>query len=376
MSWIEHHSKSEWFASEAQLALKSGDISKAEEYYNLAAQEETKALESLDKSKLRTLGITVVSAASLWFKAKQYQQLDRLAHKWLAFELLPDFAISDLQELLIFSWNEKAFKSSGVEFVKGEVLVSVSGGEIVVGAAPLDLIHRKVDEVRNLFYRTIEMLLDVPFRKKGAPSSDIQTQFRPWLMQAPMGSYQFAVRVQKPPQGELFPAYKPEVDEIVAKFFDIIEAAAFQSIENFEKVVPDPDYRIGFLKLTRNLAPTGKSFEQLGIKSAVESDIRPVVFSRTSRQNINEAIKKEKKVSEDSSKDLKPGQLKGVLRALHLDNDWIEVKVDDQDELVKVRETGAVIDDIVGPLVNQRVVVDVFIDPAGRYIFNDIQSED
>lgn len=376
MSWKEHHSKSEELATKAQLALKSGESVEAVEYYCRAAEEETIALESLDTSKVRTLGITVVSAASLWFKARQYQQVEKLVYKWLASELLPGFARSELQELLQFSWNEKALETSGVEFVKGTVIVSVSGGEVVIGGAPLDLIHRKVDEVRNLFYRTIEMMLNLPFRKRGAPSSEVQSQFRPWLMQVPTGSYQFAVRVQKPPQMELFPDYKPEVDDIVAKFFNIIEAAAFHSTEDFEKVVPDPDYRFGFLKLTRNLTPTGKSFEEIRIKSAGDTDIGPVVFLQSSRQDINQAIKNEKKSSESVSKDLKPGQLKGVLRALHLDNDWIEVKVDDQDDLVKIRDTGEVIDDIVGPLVNQRVVVDVFIDTDGKYIFNDIQPED
>ena len=78
MSWKEHHSRSENFASQAELLLRSGDKAKAEELYILAAEEELKALEMLDKSKKRTLGITAVSAASLSFKAQEYRQVEKV----------------------------------------------------------------------------------------------------------------------------------------------------------------------------------------------------------------------------------------------------------------------------------------------------------
>ena len=99
MSWREHHSKSERFSSKAELALKSGDKVKARELYSLAAEEEMKALETLDKSKTRTLGITAVSTASLWFKAQEHRQVERVICAWLATDILPDFAISELPNI-------------------------------------------------------------------------------------------------------------------------------------------------------------------------------------------------------------------------------------------------------------------------------------
>lgn len=376
MSWKEHHTRSEKFASQAELLLRSGDNAKAEELYRLAAEEELKALEMLDKSKKRTLGITAVSAASLSFKAQEYRQVEKVVCQLLATDFLPDFAVTELQNILQVSWNENAFKSSGIEFIKGEVLVSVSGGEVVSGGAPLELIHRKVDEVRNLFYRTIEMLLNRPFRKRGSPSADIQEQFRPWLLQAPVGSYQFAVRVQKPTQMSLFQDATPEVEEVTRKFLEIIDATSQDSLENLKQVVPDSEYRRGFLKLTRNLAPTGKSYTRLRIKSAVETDAHPIVLSPTSRKEINSTLKEEKKTIDSEPEHLVQDQLVGTLRALHLDRDWIELNADGHKDLVRIYQTGDVIDDIVGPLVNQRVVVDVFVRSDNSFIFRDIQSED
>ncbi|MGA2333329.1 MAG: hypothetical protein ABSG75_16385 [Syntrophales bacterium] len=375
MSWSIHHTRSESYAAQANAAIAKGDTALAESLFQLAAQEETLALEQIEQGKKRTLGITAVSAVSLWFKARDLRQVERLACGWLATDLLPDFAITQLQEILQTSWNEKIFQQYGVKFFPGEVLVSVSGGGIVTGGAPLDLIHRKVDEVRSYFYRTIEMLLNRPFRKHGHPSPEIQQQFRPWLIQAPAGSYQFAVRVQKPTQLELFPEPSPDVEEITKKFLEIVDASVDESQEVIEKIVPDPEYRQVFLKLARNLAPTGKTFKRLEIKSATDTEARPIILLPESRKEINESLRKGKKPI-DASLGLKDRQLVGILRGLQLDKDWIEVRADGEEGTIRIYQTGDIIDDIVGSMVNHRVIVDVSERPDGKMIFRDIQSEE
>jgi len=376
MSWITHHSKSEEYASQAEAVLKQGGTESAAKLYRRAAEEEAVALNKLDPTKVRTLGITSVSAASLWFKAHDLRQAERIACQWLATDLLPDFAINQLQTILQSIWNEKIYQQSGIEFMKGEVLVSVRGGEVVTGGAPLHLILRKVDEVRSLFNRTIEMLLNLPFRRHGAPSSDIQEQFRPWLLQAPPGSYQFAVRVQKPNQMSLFPDATPEVEEVTRTFLKIVEDTAKETHQDLKTTVPNPEYREAFLKISRNLAPTGKSFNRLEIKLATDMEAQPIVFSPTSRQAINKTLRETKRPSEEKM-ELKEEQLKGVLRALHLDQDWLELSFPGTDrENIRINKTGDIIDDLVGPMVNHRVIVDVALQPDGKRLLRDIQSEE
>jgi hypothetical protein len=335
-----------------------------------------RALSELDSSKKRTLGITAVSAVSLYFKAKEFEKAELISHEWLASNKLPSFAVEQLQEILQTIWNERVFNKAGVSFAKGTVLVAVRGGLVVPGGAPLDLIHRKVDEVKNIFYRTIEMLLNRPFRRRGAPSTDIQEQFRPWLFQAAPSSYQFAVRVQKPAQMPLFPDDTPEIDEVVNKFFDVLSATSKDTHEELRKIVPDIDYRESFLKLTRNLAPTGKAFSRLEVKSATELEELPVVFLPESRKSINKTLRITKKKADEDQK-LEEKQISGILRALHLDKDWIEITIPEKDnESIMIFQTGDVIDDLVGPMVNQRVMVDVLVKPDGKYIFRDIQSDE
>jgi hypothetical protein len=66
----------------------------------------------------------------------------------------------------------------------------------------------------------------------------------------------------------------------------------------------------------------------------------------------------------------------GILRGLQLDKDWIEVRADGEEGTIRIYQTGDIIDDIVGSMVNHRVIVDVSERPDGKMIFRDIQSEE
>jgi hypothetical protein len=224
MSWSTHHTNSERLATAAEVALRGGERARAVELYTEAARAEQAALNDLDKSKLRTVGITAVSAIALFYKAGQYDAASQLAYQTLSSVNLPGFAVQQLQELLTLVWSRQETNSPTTRFIEGDVLVSVKGGEIVRGGAPLNLIVRKVEEVQAFFYRTVELLLGQPLRRRGEPSREIQEYFRPWLFQAPAGSYQFAVRVQEPAQADLFPEGRPKIAQVATKFLEILQA--------------------------------------------------------------------------------------------------------------------------------------------------------
>lgn len=170
MSWLVHHTRSEGYASQAEELRRRHESDRAAELYRLAAEAEANALNNLDPSKTRTLGITAFSAVSLYFKAQEFWQARKLAHTWLATDLLPPFAVEELEDLLQVIRFEESRVKSGIQFIEGEVIVSVKGGEVLYGAAPLELVLRKVDQISKIFYRTTEMLLDLPLRKRGGPT--------------------------------------------------------------------------------------------------------------------------------------------------------------------------------------------------------------
>ncbi len=375
MTWADYHTQSEGFAAEAELTARQGAVERSIALYRLAAQAEAHALAELDVTKTRTLGITAVSAVALWYKARDYPQAQRIAHQWLGTDLLPPFAVEQLQGLLQTMWSDLVRERAGVKFTGGEVLVSVKGGEIVTGGAPLELIVDKVEGVRALFYRTAELLINAPHRKRGAPSAEIREICRPWLFQAAPGSYQFVVRVQQPAQMNLFPNEALQIENVAATFLQIIKASADDPEDALAEVVPDPEYRATFLKLTRNLAPTGKTFSQLEVKPVSATDTRPIILLPGSREAINHALKKQSTPPSDASAH-EEVQLRGVLRALHLDQDWLEITIESStgQKPVRIYDAGEEVDDVVGPMVNRGVMIDAFLTRDGRYLLRDIQA--
>jgi hypothetical protein len=381
-----HHTRSEGYASQAEELRRQLESDRAAELYRFAAEAEANALDNLDPSKTRTIGITAVSAVSLYFKAQEFWQARKLAHKWLATDLLPLFAVEELEDLLQVIRFEESRVKSGIQFIEGEVLVSVKGGEILYGAAPLDLVLRKVDQISKIFYRTTEMLLDLPLRKRGSPSQDVKKYCDPWLFQAVPGSYQFSVQVRRPQDHEQlsFPgmsaaAVELRVEQITKKFLDVIRAATQDPEGELVEVVPQEDYRKAFLKSAQDLAPpvTGKTFNQIEIKSSGDDEPRPVILLPETRSVIKEVLNK----SEPEPPELpeyKVTSLKGTLRNLHLDDDWIEISINGRSQ--KIYGAGEEIDDRVGPMVNRRVVVEVLErsdkSVEKRYSLRDLQLEE
>lgn len=376
MTWNEHHSKSEKLAVEAELARREGDTPRAEYLYKQAATEEAAALDSVVDDRQRTRGITAVSAVALWYKAHDYPAAEQLAHRCLGAAGLPRFAIAQLRDLLEVVWAADAAEKAGVRFVTGDVLVSVKGGKVIHGGAPLDLIVQKVEGIQTALYRTVEMLLSRPLRKRGGPPSDIQSMFQPWLFQAPAGSYQFAVRMEEPKQQELWDIGRPRIESVTETFFKVLRATSTNP-EELVEIVPDEQYRAAFLNLSRNLAPTGKTFDRLEVRDASAPKEPVVTFVSDARQELNAALRKLRPTRTGEGEQV---VVHGVLRGLHLDKDWLEVTMSDpqlfgQDGHVRIEDAGDVLDDVVGPMVNRKVVVTA-LRHGSKLIYRDIELEE
>jgi hypothetical protein len=367
MTWAELHQKSEHLASEAQ-AVARRSLDAARELYIEAAKLEADALAALGQDKQRTRGVTAISAVALWFKAHRFADAKQLAYQVLATNALPEFAVDQLQALLQAIWSEEVRQNAGVTFSEGAFLVSVSGGQSVTGGAPLDLIVSKVGDIQSLFFRTVEYLQNLPHRKRGRAPAEVQKVCRPWLFQAAPGSYQFAIAIEDVAQRTLFGPTTPSVEEIKGTFVALLRDTTEDPAKALAQRVPDKEYRGTFLKLTRSLAPTGKDFSVLTVRRS-STDPDPIILDADSRKTINEIIRDE--FTERKEAGETEGQLIGVLRAVHLDEDWLEVSVDGGHE--RVSGVGETVDDILGPLVNHKVIVQV-LTKSGRHRFRDIEA--
>ena len=114
--------------------------------------------------------------------------------------------------------------------------------------------------------------------------------------------------------------------------------------ETLTEVVPDATYRNTFLKLTRNLTPDGKTCNRLDIHSP--GDSRPITLDLEVRRNLRRVIREAKQGHGTTPLAHEP--LRGVLRAIHLDRDWLEL-ADEGGALVRVYAVGEEVDDVIGP---------------------------
>ena len=346
--------------------MRLGNREDARALYASAAVSEEQALEELDLSKARTYGITAVSAASLYFKADQLDSAERIAIASVAFDQLPAFARRQLQHIMQVIWAERERQTSDLRFAPGQVMVSVSGDHVVAGGAPLHPILDKVKTIELMYCRIAEFLSDIAFRTGGALSKGIRENYRPWLFQAPPGSYQFAVAIQQGENADMFVS----PGEVVADFFfKVLRLGSNGSDEEFSEAVPDARYRKTFLKLARNLAPSGKAFDALEVRSA--DDSQSVKLDQEVRKRLGERIRG---LEEPSVNIAAHRQVHiGVLRAIHLDKDWLEVAAEEGH--IKVVGVGEEVDDVIGPLVNKRVIVHVDSDDkTNRFV--DIEAEE
>lgn len=369
MSWSKWHAESEGLASQAELEIRRRDLVAARALYAKAAEAENQALLAIDPGKPRTLGITAVSAASLWFKAGAFKKSAQLCHLMLSGDM-PDFASAQLQALVQAIWIEESKQEAEVAFLPGQVNFSIKGGEVVVGGAPLDLIVDKVKGIQSILHRTIEESQGMPLRRRGDPRREVQDACRAWLFQLPPGSYQFSVAIQEPPQRDFFRAtVDPEM--IAERFLGVLRASASGDPAQLAALVSDPGYQSAFLKLARNLAPTGKTFGQMDVSSAGGGE--PVALRPENRKALNGAIKllNPKPIADPTTVE---EMLKGVLRAVDLDKDWIEVASDAG--AFHINGLAEALDDVIGPMVNRRVVVRVRRDSASKYTFEDIELDE
>ncbi len=374
MSWIENHQASERFASAAQTAQRDGRREEAQELYARAGDAERQAVEELDATKTRTIGISSVSAVSLYYKAALFDRkaalfdrAEETAYRWLRADSLPAFAKEQLRYLLQSIWSERTRSSASGEFASGEILISVQGGEVVAGGAPLDLVVDKVKIVQSLFHRTAELLHGLEHRRRGAPSKEIQTSCRPWLFHTAPGSYQFAVAIQREHQPRLF-SKSPSPGDVAERFLQILRTGIEDPDNGLAEVVQPLNYRNTFLKLTRNLAPDGRVCKKLDIRQPGDSG--SISLDAEVRDKLGDVIRKNKPGNETPGA-AQPQSLQGVLRAVHLDHDWLDVTLDDG-QSCHVHAVGEEVDDVIGPLINRPVVV-YATTVAGKYRFLDIE---
>ena len=373
MSWLQHHRVSETHADRADLLMRQGDRTAAAREYLAAAEAEHESLQALDPADLRSYGIIAVSTVALYCQAAQFDSALAIAHTCLAIPDLSAFAKTELQDLVQTMWDEAEQEQAGIRLSSKQLDFTLGGDSILRGAAPMELVSANTHRAESFMYRVAEFWAERPFRQQGKPPREIVNTYPLWLVQSAPGSFRFGLAVGSAAEPQLFSTAQSAQDGIVDTALAIIEAGSNDPRAALPEVVGDPRYRLAFLKLLRDFSPTGRRIERLEIGES--SSERSVSLTRWTRQNLNAAIREMTAASESADHE-EMITLRGVLRALSLERDWIEVLTDDEPSPVKVSGADESIDDRIGPMVNQDVIVTAVKTARGALRFRDIEPAD
>ena len=346
------HRRAESLAAEAALALTENRKDEAVALYREAAAFEQAAFETTPNEKERTKSILAVSLTSLLYKARQYDEAERTIFRLLALQELTPWANEQLRELLEVVTDERLIQKTIGRQYSGDVLtLSLRGGEIGAGTGPFDVILDKVSAFRNLLYRVAEYVGEFPFRSRGAPPQELINLLQVRTTQPGLGSFRFEIKLTEPLQRELFekPVIKPSaISDTLFRFLETLNSGTRAALE---EAVPNKEYRTALLKLVRNAAPSGKRVEEIGLYRKKGGDAEAVYLNKTTPDRIRRALPPKRKAPGQE-----PAELMGVLRALHLDENWLEITLP-RNQSEKCDTVPEMLDDVVGPMVNHEVVV-------------------
>lgn len=367
---IEHHTKSEALASEAELAVRAGDRGRAIKLYARAAGYELQALNGIPEQKARTRGILAVSAASLYYKAREWDAAEQVIFRFLSETGLASKFRQDLRELLEVVWDERVLEEEQHSHYAGDgMVVSMRGGLVGFGTTTLDQFLHTFDGMRNLFYRVTEWVAGVPFRPSGLPREEIRELLKARTTQPAGGSYRFRIRLVEPNQLKLFDDAPLRPEEVTKTLFNFVESASTGNEQQLVAVVPDEQYRTAMLKLLRNISPDGTRMKELQFQREGAAVGDSVSITKEIRFQIREHLNKR------SPNETPAQEVVGTLRALDLDKKSIEVSLPGAEDRKRYYASELILDDVVGPMVNQRVLVTGIRRHKQRQMFRDIELE-
>jgi len=353
-------------AEEAFIYKKQGKEEKAKELFQKALVLEQEAAEKLYISKEvePTRSILYRSAASLAFHVGDYETADRLVANGLAGYPPPEIKeeLKNLYEDINF---ERHLSSKGLLIDKNQWMMSLSGDAISYGGTAAEQLLTRVDKLTNIFYRTVERLLDVPYREHGGVNKSIKNAYGLYINAFSPGSFSVSFQVGKPdPQMKMFSELKElkkiEPDEIVDEIFDCFEMIENEEPTKLKERIGEEAYFENFVALTKQIAPDGNNVKMVGFTSIRGGKDRPVAL-RKKRADIGDKPQKEN--IDDSKIEQTLVTLSGTLRHADspLSGKFGYVKLTEKERKIThdIKVPKSIMKDVVQPFFEEDVTVKV-----------------
>ena len=371
----EAHMQAQELSVRAEMSERAGDSSQARELYLNAAGFERIAYEKIPADKPRTLGALAVSWLALLYKAKS-PTVAPVAYSLLIREDLPRSAVIQIKDILASTWEDQELRDTGRELSEASIEVALKGPDIGSGSAPIGLIANSIDGINRLLYRITESLLDFPLRKRGRPRNTVLNACQAIVTEPQVGSFRFGLRLIDPLQLPMFREDRVRGNEIAKTTFHVLESVSSapeitELPEMLKEYVPRPEYRRAMLQIVRNFVPDGREVKEMTFSLNNQGEIQSTTLFDFTRFSINQMLAVESHYEIHSDGEYR--EFNGILRAIHLDRDWLEIALDN-DKTQRCEIIHEMLDDVVGPMVNRRVnVKGQWYSPSSRFDLLDIE---
>lgn len=262
---------------QAFIARHRGNIQLANTLTRRAFELETAAAQQVrdDFSAEPTRSILYRSAASLAMQIGEYREAERLIASALVGDPPQEIAneLRDLLEQVNFS---RHLEVNGVTLDAGELQFSITGNAVGFGMALSEVFVDRVKDIEKLIYRTVERLLQLPFRERGSTRRSIFEGYHLWIAAPRPGSFAVTLRLGRQMHLPGFDISTDAVNEVI-ECFDLLNSG---QDELLRQKMPEEAYYYNFLGLAKRIAPDGEEVTMVGLTTIHNGDERKLAVVR------------------------------------------------------------------------------------------------
>ena len=287
------------------------------------------------------------------FNSNQFRRAEQLVSKALAGDPHPEIS-EELRDLWEQANFQRHLELKGVDLGVDELQISFSGQGVGLGVIRFNEFSERIDYSTKLMHRIIERRSGRRFRERGRPGKNIEESHQPFISVPRAASFAITLKLGRVHQAPL-PGMLDTI-EVVDEFMQLMNLAnSFEDISEVQERIPDPAYLSNFFGLAKKIAPDGERIRQVGFTVLREGTQRSVEVRRLRNQFPSSPT-----VSSSSAEPI-IHEIHGVLRfadARDLAKNTIRI-VDDRDRTYSVEVPTGMMNDIVRPMWDTEVTVEV-----------------
>jgi hypothetical protein len=299
---LELHEQAMLLAQDAYVARRRKKMDDAQAFAARALIFELQAVALVPDGETSepTRSMLYESAASLALQADDLKQAQRLVAHGLSGYPPPDVE-ERLKQLLEQINIQSHLAVRGVVLEENDVQLALIGNAVGQGDIVYSEFSRRIDRFTGLIDRTLQRLLNFPYRGSGRPPKDAHP-FIPILSTPREGSFAVTVKLALPRKQYVQEQMLVSADKILEEVLYALSLIEEGRQADLQHRIQDPAYYRNFVSLTRDLAPDGQNIRHIGFTTLTEK----ITLSR-SRPEISSLLQVDEKTK------LEPIEVTGLL---------------------------------------------------------------